>query len=124
VITAEVFNRKETEYKNEVANLTATLSECDRNQRADLHEGMQILELANRLHPSYMDMGYEKRVKLLKLLASNYLLNGTTISATYRSPFVLFEELASCPSKLPRLDVVRTFQFLISYFLRVGQRSV
>jgi len=109
VIPAEAFNRKESEYKAELADLTAALAECNRDQHVESHEGLQILELANRLYPTYLDMEHEKRAKLLKLLASNYVLDGVTLSATYRKPFSLFQELPSRPVKRPFPDYPNFF---------------
>jgi hypothetical protein len=101
VLTAEAFSRKEAEYRAELIGVERALKECEVDRNAGLEEGLEIFELANRLYPTYLDFDTQEKAQLLRLIASNYTLNGRTISATYKKPFSLLMELPPRPIKLP-----------------------
>ena len=105
VIQAEIFNRKEREYKGLLADVLIGLDECKSDRHIEASDGIQILEQANHLYASYLDMDYGKKAELLRMIASNYVLDRGSLSATYRKPFKMFLGLPPCPVKLPRLDL-------------------
>ena len=103
-LTPDVFGQKESEYRDELAKVVENLKGCEPERMVALSEVEETLELANRLYPTYMGFDAEQKAQMLRLLASNYTLDGATISATYRKPFSLFMDLSVRPVKLPRQD--------------------
>ena len=58
--------------------------------------GGELLELLENLYPRYISQNKEEKKKLLKIIFSNLTLEGRNIGYTYKKPFNLFVEGASC----------------------------
>ncbi len=71
----------------------------------DFYEyGYKTLELSNKLYFQYVRASSEEKAKILKYIASNYVLNGVSLDAVYRKPFDIIAEGVSCPTWLPGED--------------------
>ncbi|RKX22164.1 MAG: hypothetical protein DRP35_02645 [Candidatus Zixiibacteriota bacterium] len=101
-IDKEVFNLKEIEYKSQLSGLDLKIEQSQKVNLNYYEDGCKILELSNRLFPLYLRSDPEEKARILRLIASNYLLEGATISASYNKPFIFMEKLGGCPTKLPR----------------------
>ena len=82
------------------------LEKIEQSSKVNLNyyeDGCKILELSNRLFPLYLRLDSDDKARILRLIASNYLLEGATISASYNKPFIFMENLGGRPIKLPRI---------------------
>ncbi|MDD5097904.1 MAG: hypothetical protein PHU59_05410, partial [Candidatus Omnitrophica bacterium] len=95
------FKIKETEYKTQLIEIKAQIDSAKKTNPNFYEDGCKTLELCNRLHSLYVEANYEEKAKILKAVASNYTINTTTITPTYRKPFSLFAKRASRPNWLP-----------------------
>lgn len=103
-ISEEMFASKEKEFQTELMTLKGQLNSVEKVNPNFYEDGCKILELSNRLYPLYVKSNYQEKAHLLKLIASNYLLNDVSIAPSYRKPFSFFNEKGFCPRKLPRED--------------------
>jgi hypothetical protein len=108
-ISMDAFTQKEREYREDIIYVKSSMKEIELKSTYNLDSGLRILELAGQLYPMYLRVSLDKRAKMLRLLASNYTLTGTTVSAVYRKPFNYFVELAQRPVKLPELSGTQNF---------------
>ncbi len=77
---------------------------------ANYDEGRdRALELCNCLYLRYVSGNYKEKVKLLKLVASNYTLNDVTLAPTYRKPFSFYAKGLPRSKWLPVLDDFRSW---------------
>jgi len=105
-INEEDFKTKENECKTQLIEVKAQLKNAETLNPNFYEDGCKTLELSNRLHSVYVKGNYEEKAKILKFIASNYILNATndvTISPTYRSPFSIFAKGASRLNQLPEV---------------------
>jgi len=106
-----VFVTKQNEYRTQLMDVQAAI-DAAQPQKSDFYDdGCRILELSKRLYPLYVQQSLGEKAKMLRILASNYTMTGTTVSATYRKPFDFFANLPPRPIRLPRLDALRTIRF-------------
>ena len=103
-IDDDMFKQKENEYKDQLIEVKSAINEGQKTNPNFFEDGCKILELSNRLFPLYLRSDGEDKARILRLLASNYLLDGSTISATYNKPFCFLENLPDRIIKLPRQD--------------------
>ena len=61
------------------------------------------------MFPLYLRSDAEEKARILRLIASNYVLNGQTISAAYVKPFSFMKNLGGRIIKRDLQDVIRTF---------------
>ncbi|OGF64144.1 MAG: hypothetical protein A2Y62_19850 [Candidatus Fischerbacteria bacterium RBG_13_37_8] len=64
---------------------------------------------SKRLHSLYLKADYEEKAKMLKMIASNFLLNSEKLEPVYRKPFALLARNDECTKWLPDLDRIRNF---------------
>ena len=100
-LAEEVFVSKEREYKGQVIELKAKLAELGKVNPNFEADARSALELCNRLCSLYVAANDEEKVKLLKLVASNFILNDVSVEAIYRKPFGLIAEGPLFGVKLP-----------------------
>ncbi len=77
-IDEEVFKIKETEYKASIAEIKAQIRTLGDGNPTFYEDACRTLELSKRLFSLFLDASYKEKAIILKLLASNYLLTGTT----------------------------------------------
>lgn len=102
-LAEEVFVTKEREYKGQVIELKSKLAELERVNPNFEADASRALELCNRLCSLYVAANDEEKVKILKLVASNFILNDVSVEAVYRKPFGFIAEGPLFGVKLPEL---------------------
>ncbi len=86
-INEEMFGVKESEYKGQLIEIKSQIDSVQAIN-SDIYEyGYKSLELSNKFYRQYVRANCEDRAKLLKFIASNYVLEGASLCATYRKPF-------------------------------------
>jgi len=93
VIDVVAFDRKKNDYESQLADIDIAIKQSNKINPNYLEDGCKILELSNRLFPLYLRSDAEDKARILRLIASNYVLNGQTISATYVKPFSFMDKL-------------------------------
>ena len=96
-----MFKAKEYEYKSQLTDIDTAVEEGQNVNPRIYENGCKILELSNCLFPMYLRSETQDKARILRLIASNYVLGGLTVSATYNKPFVFLENLPSRTMKLP-----------------------
>ena len=103
-IDDHIFRFKENELKGQLIDINSTIEHSQNINPNFFEDGCKILELSNRLFPLYLRSDSTDKARILRLIASNYLLDGVTINATYNKPFIFLENLPDRITKLPRQD--------------------
>lgn len=57
-----------------------------------MEQGNAILELLENLYAKYIQQNDEEKRNLIKIVSSNFLLDGEKLSYEYKKPFNLFAE--------------------------------
>ncbi len=97
ITDAEAFKAKEAEYKAGLAEIKAQIRTLEHTNPAFYEDASKILELSKQLFPLFIRSNLDQKAKILKLLASNYILNDLSIVPIYRKPF---DAIAKGPSHL------------------------
>ncbi|MEA1980847.1 MAG: hypothetical protein U9N54_07735 [candidate division Zixibacteria bacterium] len=92
-IENEIFKLKENEYKSQLIDIESNLKQSQKINLNYYEDGCKILELSNRLFSNYLKSDPEDKARILKLIASNFVLNGLSVNATYVKPFSFMENL-------------------------------
>ncbi len=99
-----MFRVKEEEYKGQLIEIKSQLSTVQSLDSDSYEYGYKTLELSNKLYSQYVRANHEEKAKILKHIASNYVLNDVSLDAVYRKPFDIIAEGLSCPTWLPGED--------------------
>lgn len=100
-INDEMFSVKESEYNSHLIEIKSQIDSVQAINGDGYEYGYKTFELSNKLYRQYVRANYEDKAKILKFIASNYVLNDVSLSATYRKPFSFIAEGLSCPTWLP-----------------------
>lgn len=88
-----ILRAKEYEYKDRLATLAEERANLESQEQDVVAQAHSILELCKRLYDVYMAYDDPERAKLLRVIGSNYLLDGRSLSVTYNKPFDLLVNL-------------------------------
>src|SRR4030042_1820766 len=103
-ISEDMFRAKEQEYQSQLIDINQQIESMNAYNENWLEDAQRIFELSKRLHSLYLKADYEEKAKLLKMVASNFLLHGEKLEPVYRKPFDLLAKEEGCPKWLPDLD--------------------
>ncbi len=103
-INEEMFGVKESEYKGQLIEIKSQIDSVQAINGDAYEYGYKTFELSNKLYRQYVRANYEDKARILKFIASNYVLEGVSLCATYRKPFSFIAEGLSCPTMLPGED--------------------
>jgi site-specific DNA recombinase len=103
-INEDMFSFKESEYKSQLIEIKSQINSISSINSEIYEYGYRTFELSNRLYIQYVRANYENKVKILKFIASNYVLDDVSLYAIYRKPFSFIAEGFYCPGKLPGED--------------------
>jgi len=112
------YEEKRADYKSQLDEIEIMIDSLECAGADATKKVQKILELCNQLSSLYIDADDDQKVELLRVLGSNFVLDGTTICGTYRKPFNYLADLAGRTIWLPRLDSLRTIRFELAR--RVG----
>ncbi len=99
-----MFRVKEEEYKEQLIEIKSQIDNVQSLDSGSYEYGYKTLELSNNLYSQYVRANDEEKAKILKYIASNYVLNDASLDAIYRKPFDIIAEEVSCPTWLPGED--------------------
>ncbi len=99
-----IFRLKEEEYKGQIIEIESQLNSVQSLDSDSYEYGYKTLELSNKLYSQYVRANHEEKAKILKHIASNYVLNDVSLDAVYRKPFDILAEGLTCPTWLPGED--------------------
>jgi len=72
--------------------------------------GVQLArELSKSIYHQYLRANLDEKAKILKLVASNFILGSVSICPTYREPFDIIAKGLSRPNWLPIVDEFRNY---------------
>ncbi|OGF67605.1 MAG: hypothetical protein A2Y62_18070 [Candidatus Fischerbacteria bacterium RBG_13_37_8] len=100
-ISEETFKSKEQEYQNQLIDINSQIEGANDYNENWLEDAKRIFELSKRLHSLYLKADYGEKAKLLKMLASNFLLNGEKLEPVYKMPFNLLAKEDGCTNGSP-----------------------
>ena len=103
-INEDVFKSKESEYKCQLFEIKSQIDNAKAINPNFYEDGCKIFELSNRLYSLYVKADYQEKGKILRLVASNYILNDLSICSIYKKPFDLIAKGFSRPIQLPGPD--------------------
>ncbi|TLD42754.1 MAG: cassette chromosome recombinase B [Candidatus Jettenia ecosi] len=101
-INEDVFKAKEEEYKRQLIEIKSQMASVQIINSNVNEYSYRTLELSKDLYSQYVRTNYEDKSKILKFIASNYVLNDVSLYPTYRKPFTFIAEGLSHTSWLPR----------------------
>ncbi len=96
-----MFNLKDEEYKTQLIEIKSQIESTQAINAQSYEYGFKTFELSNRLYSQYVRANYEEKAKILKLVASNFVLNDVSLYPIDRKPFNFIAEGLSCPTWLP-----------------------
>ena len=99
-----IFKAKVEEYKGQLIEIKSQINNVQSFDPDFYEYGYRTFELSNKLYFQYVRANHEEKVKMLKYIASNYVLNDVSLDAVYRKPFDIIAEGISCPTWLPGED--------------------
>ena len=103
-ISEEFWKEKHNEWTYEIAICMEKIKEHTQASIDYMKLGGELLELLKNLYPRYIQQNQTEKKKLLKIIFSNFTLNGGNIDYTYKKPFDLIVEGASCSKWWTRGD--------------------
>ena len=95
-ITEEFWKEKHNEWSYELAINMEKIKEHTNASIDYMRLGGILLELLKNLYPRYIQQNQAEKKKLLKIIFSNFFVDGGNIDYTYKKPFNSFVEGASC----------------------------
>ncbi len=104
LIDSDLYKIKNEEWTMEHARLKSVIESHENANNSYMNEGIRILELAQNLYSQYLCQNDEEKVKLVKIVSSNFVLNGPKISYEYKKPFDILAKGLSYQIKLGRKD--------------------
>lgn len=99
LITVDLWQEKNNEWVLEHARLTDLIEKHMNANKSYMEQGNAILELLENLYSKYIEQNEAEKRNLIKIVSSNFLLDGENLSYEYKKPFNLFAEGLSCQLK-------------------------
>jgi DNA invertase Pin-like site-specific DNA recombinase len=99
-ITEDFYNKKLIEYRAEQSNIQTKLKNLQETDSNYYTTAVYLLNLANKAPALFKSSKPDIKRQIIKLVLQNCVVNDVTLCATYKSPFNLFAEGASCQSWL------------------------
>ena len=82
MIPEDLFVRKSKVWRAKLAEIEVELERLREATESYHEEGLKLLELAQVAHQRYLAHPNDKRAKILRLIGSNYVFDGVSISPT------------------------------------------
>jgi len=102
IVTDEFYQKMTNQWKGEQEKI---LEQIEKHRKANVNyfeQGIKILELSQKLYPTYLKRNNEGKREILNILLSNCTLNAGNLCPTYRRPFDLLAKGPSRSDWLPR----------------------
>ncbi len=103
-INKEVWEEKNSQYEKQKDRLQSQINAYKTVDGKFLNEGKKIIELAKHTYSLYSKQNLEEQRKLLKIIFSNFTLNGEKVSYEYNTPYSFFAKIAKNKKKYPGSD--------------------
>lgn len=91
-IESDTYAKKNTEFKDRLATLTAQRDACERGHEENADLAVKAFELSQTLTEKWVKADYAEKRVLLEIVCLNYLLDDASLVMTTRSPFDLLEK--------------------------------
>ena len=104
LITEEFWLEKHNQWTLELDKLQTLVTAHDKANKSYIENGIQILNIASEAYELYISQSGNEKIKLLKIILSNFLLTGENISYEYKKPFDILAEGLACTTTLGRKD--------------------
>lgn len=104
LIDSDLYKAKNEEWTLEYARLKSAIESHETANKSYMDKVIRILELAQNIYSQYLCQNDEEKIKMIKILSSNFVLNGRKISYEYKKPFDILAKGLSYQIKLGRKD--------------------
>ncbi|MCC7556148.1 MAG: recombinase family protein [Methanoculleus marisnigri] len=101
-IDEQILQSKQTEYADQLATVSEEIAGLSSDRSDAVQHAFELLELCKRLYDVYNEVEDEKKAQLLRIIGSNYSLEGRSVCVTYNKPF---DFLANLPPRIKKLPV-------------------
>ncbi|MCD7779749.1 MAG: hypothetical protein LUH05_03660 [Candidatus Gastranaerophilales bacterium] len=95
-ITEEFWQDKNNEWTLEHAGIMQKLDAYERANVNYMKQASELLELLENLYTQYIQFSDAEKTKVLKIIFSNFLIEGENIRYDYKKPFDIFAKGLSC----------------------------
>jgi DNA invertase Pin-like site-specific DNA recombinase len=97
----DILNNKKNELNERKHEIDIELVGLESDREDAFERAKELLELCKRLYDIYFTVDDEKKAQILRVIGSNYILDGLTLSVTYNKPFNFLANLDARTMKLP-----------------------
>ena len=97
-ISADVFARKQTEFRDREASLKLQMEVVDRSHHEIADLAVRVFELSQTLKEKWLAADYTAKRQILEIVCLNFRLDGTTLVCQTRKPFDALAEGLFVPS--------------------------
>ena len=87
IITEEFWQIKNNEWVREHSRIGEDIERHIRANKSYMEEGLKWLELTENLYPLYLRQENTEKAKMLKIVCSNFFLEGENVRYDYKKPF-------------------------------------
>lgn len=99
IISADMWKEKNNEWAMEHTRLNSLIEKHMKANKNYMEQANIIFELLENLYLKYIEQNDEEKRNLLKIVSSNFLLDGEKLSYEYKKPFDIFAKGLSCQLK-------------------------
>lgn len=103
-IDNEFYKLKNDEWTMEYAKMKSFMESHENANTSYMNEGIKILELAKNLYPQYLRQNDFEKVKMIKIVSSNFSLNARKAHYAYKKPFDILAKGLNYQIDLGRKD--------------------
>lgn len=84
LIDNDLYKIKNEEWTLEHARLKSVIDSHENANKSYMDKGLHILKLAQNLYSQYLFQNDEEKIKMIKIVSSNFILNGRKVSYEYK----------------------------------------
>lgn len=104
LIDNDLYKIKNEEWTMEFARMKSLMDSHEKANTNYMNEGIKILELAKNLYPQYLRQNDFEKVKMIKIVSSNFSLNARKAHYAYKKPFDILAKGLNYQIDLGRKD--------------------
>jgi hypothetical protein len=113
-IPEDFWERKVSEWRTEEQQVQTAINGLASTESGDRAlDAERVFQLANKAYLLYISQSPVEKAKLLRMLCSNFSVDGASVTPTYRKPFDMIFERARLEKWSALVDDFRTFPVLL-----------